>query len=181
MFRILRVGQAVARRASGFRMTLLAFDPTPDRDAAARRGVRLVPLKALLAASDFVAVHLPLTPRTCGLLDGRRLRAVKPGAVLVSTAGAGVVDENALLAAVEAGALAGAALDAIIREPLHTRSLSVHQALVVTPGIAACTLEAMARKSRRAAENLLRVLRGQRPALVLNPEVYGRLGARPAA
>lgn len=176
-----RVGQAVARRAHGFRMVLLAFDPIPRPDAAARLGVRLVPLGALLAASDLVAVHLPLTPRTRGLVDARRLRGMKPGAILVSTARAGVVDEGALLDALEAGALAGAGLDSIARESVRPRSLPALHALVATPGIAACTREAMARKSRRAAEDLLCVFRGERPARVLNPEVYDRPAVRAAA
>ena len=176
-----RVGRAVARRARGFGMELLAFDPAPDRDAAARLGVRLVSLDALLAASDLVAVHLPLTPKTRGLLDARKLRRMKPGAFLVSTAEAGVVDEEALLAALEAGTLAGVGLDAINRESLRSHFLPAPEFLVATPGIAARTREAMARKSCRAAEDLLRVFRGERPAHVLNPEVYSRLGVRAVA
>jgi phosphoglycerate dehydrogenase-like enzyme len=78
----------------------------------------------------------------------------------VCTGGAGVVDERAVLAAAKTRALAGAGLDSIIRGPLHTRSLSARQALVVTPGIGACTREAMARETRRADENLLCVLSG---------------------
>ncbi len=176
-----RVGQAVARRAKGFGMDLLAFDPIPNPDAADDLGVRLLPLTDLLTASDLVTVHLPLTPGTRGLLDARRLRGMKPGAILVSTAGAGVVDEDALLAALEAGHLAGAGLDSISRESLRTHPLLALQTLVATPGIAACTREAMARKSRRAAEALLCVFRGQRPSHVLNPEVYDKLGVRAAA
>jgi phosphoglycerate dehydrogenase-like enzyme len=175
------VGQAVARRATGFRMDLLGFDPTPDRDAAARLGVRLVPLDGLLAASHLVAVHLPLTPSTRDLLDAHRLRTMKAGAILVSTGEGGVVGEAAVLAALEAGPLAGAGLDSVLRDPWRARSLLALQKLVVTPGIAAHTREAMARKSRQAAEDLLCVFRGQRPAHVLNSGVYDRPGRRAAA
>jgi phosphoglycerate dehydrogenase-like enzyme len=176
-----RVGRALARLAIGFRLELLAFDPLFDTEEAVPLGVRLVPLDRLLAAADLVTVHLPLSPKTRGLLDARALRRLKPSVILVSTAEPGVVDEKALMAALAAGRLAGAGLDSINRELLRPDRAPSLQTLVCTPGIAASTREAIGRKSRCAAEDVLRVSRGERPAHVLNPEVYGRPALRAAA
>ena len=181
MVGFVRVGQAMARRAIGFRLELLAFDPLSDTEEAGPLGVRLVTLERLLTAADLVTVHLPLSPKTRGLLDARALRRLKPGVILVSTAEPGVVDEVALLAILAAGRLAGAGLDSIHRELLRPDRIPPLQTLVCTPGVAALTREAIARKSRCAAEAVLRVFRGERPAHVLNPAVYGRPALRAAA
>ena len=111
-----RIAQAVARRLSGFEASVLAYDPYPNAAAAAASGARFVALAELLAHSDYVSLHLPLTPQTRHLIDAEALRTMKSGAILINTARGGLVDEVALLAALRAGHLRGAGLDVFAGE-----------------------------------------------------------------
>lgn len=106
-----RIGALVATRMAAFGMHLLAYDPYVAPGRAAHLGVRLVPLDELLASSDIIAVHLPRTPETVGILDAHALAQVRPGAILVNAARGGLVDEQALAEALRSGRLAGAGLD----------------------------------------------------------------------
>ena len=168
-----RIGRAVAKRCLGFNMEVLVADPVAEADTVARLGYRLVDLDELLRQSDFVSLHAPLTPETRHLMDTRRLGLMKPGAILVNTSRGGLVDEAALVAAIEAGRLGGAGLDVFEVEPLPDGPLRRLEQVVMTPhvaGISAASLQAMA---ARASENIVAVLRGRDPGagLVLNPEV----------
>ncbi len=146
-----RIGQAVARRAVGFQMRVLAFDPSPG-EAAGRLGVEHVSLETLLAESDFVSVHAALTPQTRGLLGASELKRMKPTAYLINTARGALLDEAALAHALSAGTIAGAALDCFAVEPLPAGHV-FHRApnLLLTPHQASCARETAPRSAARRA------------------------------
>lgn len=137
-----------------FGVTILAAEVSPDRAFAEKHGVRLVSLDDLLSSSDAVSVHVPLLPSTRNLLDAAKLARMKPTAVLVNTARGGLVDENALLAALDAGKLAGAALDAFATEPATDARLLNHPKLLATPHIGGSTEEAILAMGRAAIAGL---------------------------
>ncbi len=138
-----RIGTEVIRRARAFGMTVLAHDPYLEAERASELGARTVSLDDLLAEADFVTLHVPLTEETRRILDARRIGQMRPGAVLVNCARGGLVDEEALAAALRSGRLAGAALDVFDTEPLPPEH-PLRQApnLVLTPHIGASTPEA---------------------------------------
>jgi glyoxylate reductase len=165
------IGRAVARRATGFGMRVLGWSRTPARVP----GVEWTALDALLARSDFVSVHVPLTPETRGLLDAAALARMKPGAILVNTARGGLVDEEALAAALRDGRLGGAALDVFAREPLDPASpLLALPNVVLTPHIGSASTATRARMAELAVRNLLAALDGERMPHCANPGVYDR-------
>ena len=138
-----RIGATVARKAQGIGMDVAAFDPFLPAAAAGKGSVPLMALDALLAWADVVTLHVPRTKETTNLLDHARLRAMKPGAFLVNAARGGLVDEAALLQALDDGHLAGAALDTFATEPLPADSpLRAHPKLILTPHLGASTGEA---------------------------------------
>ncbi|MSR07206.1 MAG: hypothetical protein EXR93_09100 [Gemmatimonadetes bacterium] len=141
-----RIGAHVASVARALGMDVLAHDPFLSEDRAREMGVSLCGLDDLLARADVVSLHLPLTAETKNLIDARRLSLMKPSSVLVNTARGGLVDEAALLEAVTAGKLAGAALDVFEQEPLPKESpLRGSDRLILTPHLAASTTEAQER------------------------------------
>jgi glyoxylate reductase len=151
------IGRAVARRASGFAMRVLAWSRTRREGL----GVEWVSLRELLAASDFVSLHVPLTPETRGLLDRERIGWMKPGAVLVNTTRGGVVDEAALAEALSAGRLAGAGLDVFEEEPLPAGSPLLRLSnVVLSPHIGSASIATRTRMADLAVENLLAGLDG---------------------
>jgi len=162
-----RIGQAVARRAAGFAMEVVYTSPR----AIAFAGARRVPLPALLAASDVVTLHCPLTPETRHLIDGAALARMKPTAVLVNTARGPCVDEGALAAALERGTIAGAGLDVFENEPSIHPGLLASRRVVLAPHLGSATLEARGGMARMCAEAVAAVLAGRRPAHLVNPEV----------
>ena len=167
-----RIGQAVARRAAGFGMTLLAHDPTPQPEAEAL-GVRFVSLGELLERSDFVSLHAALTPATRGLIGEAELRRMKPGAYLVNTARGAVIDEAALIRALREGWIAGAAIDAFVTEPLPAgHPLASVPNLLLTPHQASFGRETGRRVSEAAARALVDAREGRRPRWVVNPAVF---------
>lgn len=166
------IGRAVARRAAGFGMRLLACDVLPDTAAAASLGVGLVDLDTLLAESDFLTIHVPLTPGTRDIIGEAALRRMKPSACIINTSRGAVIDEAALLEALREGRLAGAGLDVFRDEPPRDLSLASLEQVVATPHVASHTLETLARMERACADAVLAALRGERPAHVVNPQVY---------
>lgn len=140
-----RIGREVARRAAGLRMQVVGHDPLVTAEAAADMGVAYRDLPTLLAESDFVTLHVPLTPKTRHLLDADRIAAMKPGARLINCARGGLVDEAALLRALRSGHLAGAALDVFEDEPPAADGVVSHPGVVVTPHLGASTVEAQRR------------------------------------
>jgi glyoxylate reductase len=146
-----RIGDAVARRADGFGMDVLA--------SSRRSGV---PLEELLERADFVSLHLPLTPATRHLVDGEALRRMKPSAYLINTARGGIVDQTALRLALIAGEIAGAALDVTDPEPLPASDpLLEAPNLLVVPHVGSATVRTRERMAEMAVENLLAALAGR--------------------
>lgn len=165
------IGQAVARRAAGFGMRVLGW----SRTRRALAGVEWAELRELLAASDFVSVHVALTPATRGLLGADAIAGMKRGAILVNTARGGIVDEAALASALRDGRLAAAALDVFAREPLDpASSLLTLENVVLTPHIGSASEATRARMAALAVRNLEAALAGERMPHCANPEVYER-------
>ncbi len=170
-----RIGRALARRAAGFDMKVLYSDPYCDEDKGADVDAALrCDLDELLAESDFVSLHVPLTDDTQRLVDATALAKMKSTAVLVNTSRGPVVDSDALYDALKAGTIAYAALDVTDPEPLpgDHKLLSLPNCLVV-PHIASASHATRTRMAVMAAENLLAGLRGERLPNCVNPEVYG--------
>ena len=175
-----RVGSEVARRAASFGMRLIAFDPFVAPDFAARLGVATMPLEAVLAQADFITLHTPLTPGTTRLISGPQLAMMKPGARLINVARGELIDEDALLAALENDQLAGVALDVFTNEPPGDLPLLRHPKLMATPHLGASTQEAQREVAIEAAEQVIAVLNGQPARNTVNapfvsPEVHAIL------
>ena len=155
-------------------MRVIAYDPFVDESAATAVGIELVDsLDGLLAQADVVSLHVPLTAETRHLIDGERLRLMKPGAILINTARGGLVDHDALLGAIEMGHLAGAGLDVTDPEPLPPdHPLLRRNDVVVTPHIAAATTAGKARLYESAVTQALQVLRGDHPNHLVNQMVW---------
>jgi phosphoglycerate dehydrogenase-like enzyme len=167
-----RIGQAVAKRASGFNLRLLGFDIEPHPDAQAL-GIKFVSLDTLLAESDFVSLHVALTPQTRGLIGEAQLRKMKPSAYLINTARGAVVDESALGRALHENWIAGAALDAFVIEPSPAdHPLRGAPNILLTPHQASFGLETGARVSAAAARAIVDLKAGAKPQWVVNPAVY---------
>ncbi|MBW3644497.1 MAG: 2-hydroxyacid dehydrogenase [Actinobacteria bacterium] len=167
------VGREVARRAAGgFGMRVLVNDPyvaEPEPPAEA------VALERLLAESDVVSLHCPLTPETTGMIGERQLALLRPEAVLVNTARAAVVDEAALVAALVEGRMAGAALDVFWTEPLPPdHPLLGMDNVTLTPHLAGAADDVVTRHSIMIADDVARLLAGRRPVHLANPEVWDR-------
>jgi D-3-phosphoglycerate dehydrogenase / 2-oxoglutarate reductase len=158
-----RIGAGVAARATAFGVKCLGYDPQLSNEEITKRGATPVALDDLLATSDIVTIHVPLTSDTRGLLSAERLGKMKAGAVIICTARGNIIDEAALLAALDSGKLAGAGLDVFAQEPVVDSPLVKHPKVVCTPHIAAQTLEAQERASRDIAEEILTVLKGGTP------------------
>ena len=167
-----RIGQAVVQRARGFSMSVLYHNRhrlSVDQEQAL--GVTYAPLDQLLAGSDFVSLHVPLTPDTRHLIGARQLALMKPGAYLINTARGPVIDEKALVAVLEQGKIAGAGLDVYENEPELTPGLKALSNVVLLPHVGSATSETRYRMAVMAAENLLTGLAGQRPPNCVNPQV----------
>ena len=156
-----RIGTALAERAHAFGMTVLGYDALVPENELRNRGIEPTDLDGLLGSSDYVLLHLPLNEETRGMFDSEALGKMKPGARLVSAARGGIVDEQALLAALETGHLAGAALDVFSQEPPGESALLVHPKVVSTPHIGALTEEAQAKAGRDIAGEVLDALNGE--------------------
>ncbi|MEX2536648.1 MAG: hydroxyacid dehydrogenase [Trueperaceae bacterium] len=160
------IGGRVARRAQVLGMRIVASDPLvgPNSSAVQEFGVELLTLEELLAASDVVSLHAPLLPSTRGMIGQRALASMKPVAYLINTARGGLVDESALAQALKAGQLAGAALDVRDPEPPGSNDpLAGLPNVLLTPHIAGVTEESTKRACLHVAEDVLRVLAGERP------------------
>ena len=167
-----RIGEAVARRATGFDMDVLAFDPYNRAGIEASEIVRWAGLDDLLAESDFVTLHPLLTEETFHLIGEDELRRMKPTAHLINAARGPVVHEEALVLALREGWIAGAALDVYEDEPEMAPGLAQLANVVRLPHIASASIDTRGRMATMAAENALAHLRRERAPNVVNPEVY---------
>ncbi len=153
-----RIGRALAKRAMALEMVLVATDPFISPEKALQLGINLVPLETLLQISDFVSLHVPLTPQTRKMIGWRELCLMKPTAYLINTARGGIVDEEALARALEEGRIAGAAIDVFEREPPVGSPLLCSDKVILTPHIGASTREAQVLASLEVARKVLEIL-----------------------
>jgi D-3-phosphoglycerate dehydrogenase len=164
------IGRAVARKAQGLGLKVLACSRSGDDHGT---GFPMRSLDGLLAESDYVSLHAPLTPETRKLISAPQLARMKRGAFLINTARGGLVDEAALLAALESGHLGGAALDVFDPEPPDLSApLFRHERTIVTPHAAFTSVESLADLRTRVARQIVAALRGERPPHVANPAVF---------
>ena len=163
-----QVGSAVARRLRAMEMTVLAHDPFVPDDRARVIGAELIGLEELLRRSDFVSLHTTLTPGAAPLIGAVQLALMKPSARLVNTARGSLVDEPALLAALDAGNLAGAALDVYTEEPASDNPLCRHPRVVCTPHLGASTQEAQEQVAVDVGREILNVLAGRPASAAVN-------------
>jgi D-3-phosphoglycerate dehydrogenase len=160
-----RVGSEVARRARGLEMRVIAFEPFQTPERAQSLGVSLVTKESLLKEADFITLHAPLTPGSKSIIGEAEFGQVKPDARIINVARGGLVDEAALLRALDSGRIAGAAIDVFEVEPPPADSpLLSHEKVIVTPHLGASTAEAQERVAVDVATQVLAVLRGE-PAL----------------
>jgi len=148
------IGSIVADRARGLRMKVVAYDPYLSPERAVDLGVERVDLDELLARADFITVHTPLTDRTRNIINADSLAKTRPGVRIVNCARGGLVDEEALRAALDSGHVAGAASDVFTREPAHDNPLFGHPNVVCTPHLGAATLEAQENVALQIAEQM---------------------------
>src|SRR6266568_1277942 len=166
-----RIGRAMARRAGGFHMKVIYTDAVRAPENVEKElKAEFREMNALLAESDFISVHTPLLPETRGLFNARKFERMKRTAFLINTSRGPVVNEGDLVAALESGQIGGAALDVFEKEP------AIHPGLrranvVLAPHIASASLETRTKMACMAAENVVALLQGRRPANILNPEV----------
>jgi D-3-phosphoglycerate dehydrogenase len=156
-----RIGSAVAARAKAFEMKVLAYDPLIPAEEIARRGGEPVSFDDLLAQSDVITMHMPLTPDSRNLLNAEAFSKMKEGVFIVCAARGGVIDEQALLEALNNGKVAGAALDVYSTEPPGQTELVAHPRVIDTPHVGAQTVEAQARAANDIAEEVLNALEGK--------------------
>ncbi|QEG26604.1 D-3-phosphoglycerate dehydrogenase [Gemmata obscuriglobus] len=168
-----RIGKAVATRARAFEMRVIAFDPFPDAAFCAATGVELVPFERLLGESDFLSLHLPLTPETRHVIRASTIAVMKPGAVLVNTSRGGLVREADLVPALQSGRLGGALLDVFEDEPTPADNpLRALPNVVLTPHAAGVDTQSLEDMARSAAEAIASLRRGEWPTeKVVNPAV----------
>jgi len=175
-----KIGRAVARRMQAFGMRVIGFDPVLAAETAERLGIELVPLERIWAESDVITFHTPLNDTTRGLLNEETLAQCKDGVRVVNIARGGIIDEQALLGALETGKVAGAALDVYSQEPppAELATLLAHPAVVATPHIAASTGEAQEKVAIQIVDQVVRALRGEPVATPVNAGAM-RMAAQP--
>ncbi len=170
-----RIGRAVARRASGFRMRLVYHDAVrAPAEVEKELSAQFLERDQVLAEADFVSVHVPLLPETRHFISAPQLAHMKRSAYLINTSRGPVLDEAALVAALDARQIAGAALDVYENEPKVHPGLLHRQNVILTPHIASASIETRTRMATIAAENVLALFSGRRPPTALNPEVLDR-------
>jgi D-3-phosphoglycerate dehydrogenase / 2-oxoglutarate reductase len=155
------IGTALAQRAAGLGMKVIGYDSLVSAAEIKKRGAKPVSLADLYAKSDFISFHLPLTPESKAMVNGQAFTKMKRGVRIVDAARGGIIDETALLAALESGQVAAAALDVYSTEPPGLTALVAHPNVVATPHIGAQTAEAQDRAAEDIASEVLNVLRGE--------------------
>lgn len=157
-----RIGSTVGRLSAAFEMTVLGHDAFLTNEQIQQWGLKPVPLDELYAKSDFISLHVPLTAETRGMIGAEAFKQMKQGVRLICTARGGVIDEEALLGALDVGIVTSAALDVFSTEPPGLTPLVGHPRVVVTPHIGAQTQEAQTRASLDISAEVLAALRGEK-------------------
>jgi D-3-phosphoglycerate dehydrogenase len=173
-----RIPQLVAPKAQSFGMRVVSYDPYIPKDVFERARVESVEFGELLKISDYISIHSPLLPETQGLFNADAFRQMKPSAYLINTARGPIVDEAALAHALDAGQLAGAALDVMPKEPPTASPLFGRPNVILTPHTSFYSEESLVDLQTKAAEEVVRVLKGEAPKNPVNPEA---LKAKPQA
>ena len=155
------IGSAVAQRCAALGMQVIGYDPLVPAEEISRRGAGPVTLENLYARADFITIHIPLTADSKNMLSGQAFAQMKPGVRLIDAARGGVVDETALLGALESGQVAAAALDVFATEPPGLTALVAHPNVIATPHIGAQTEEAQTRAGDDIASEVLAALGGK--------------------
>jgi len=155
------IGSEVAKRVQSLEMCVIAYDPFVSKDYARNLKVELVSLEQLLKQADFITLHVPLTAATKKIIGGKELAKIKPTARIINCARGGVIDEEALIKALEAGKIAGAAFDVFDHEPVTDSPLFKEDKIIVTPHLGASTVEAQTSVAKDVAQEVLAVLQGQ--------------------
>lgn len=167
-----RIGRSLARRASGFQMKVIYTDAVRVSEEDEKSlNAEFRDMNSVLAESDFISLHVPLLPETRGLFDAPKFFRMKPTAFLINTSRGPVVDEAALVAALENNKIAGAALDVFENEPFIHPGLK-RPNVVLTPHIASASIETRTRMAVMAANNIVAIFQGQRPPNILNPDIF---------
>ncbi|MEM3703977.1 MAG: C-terminal binding protein, partial [Candidatus Bathyarchaeia archaeon] len=168
-----KIGAAVAARAKGFGMKIIAHDPYIQKEVAEKLGIELVNLETLLKNADFVSVHCPLTNETYGMIGEKELKLMKKTAYIINTARGPIIQEKALHKALKNGWIAGAGLDVYEKEPPEIDNpLFKLENVVLTPHIAYYTQEAIWRLEMTAVDEAIRILQGQLPRNLVNKEAF---------
>ncbi|MEM2930862.1 MAG: D-glycerate dehydrogenase [Thermoproteota archaeon] len=166
------IGTAIARRAKGLNMRVVYYSRTRKPSVEEELGITFMGFNEVLKESDFLILSTALTPETVRMIGEKELRSMKPSSYLINISRGAIVDEKALVKALKEGWIAGAALDVFEQEPVSLDNPLISMGnVVLTPHIASATFEARRRLAENAAENILRVLRGEAPSSLLNPEV----------
>ena len=167
-----RIGRAVARRASGFQMKIIYTDAVrASEEVEKSANAEFCDMNSLLAESDFISLHVPLLPETRAMFNGPKFLRMKPTAFVINTSRGPVIDEAALVAALENKKIAGAALDVFENEPFLHPGLK-RSNVVLTPHIASASLETRTKMAVMAANNIVAMFKGQRPPNILNPDIF---------
>ena len=162
------VGSEVVRRVRGFQMKVIAYDPFVSMEYASNLRVSLVSFEKLISESDFISLHVPLTPQSRNLIGARELSLVKPTVRIINCARGGLIDEQALCQAIDEGRVAGAALDVFAMEPPQDCPLLRNPKVIATPHLGASTAEAQTSVAIDAAEQVLAILSGQPARYAVN-------------
>jgi D-3-phosphoglycerate dehydrogenase len=176
-----RIARATVRKMAGFRLRIIAADPYLP-PGATEPGVEIVPLEQVLREADLVSVHVPLTPSTRGLLGEASFRAMKPTAFVINTSRGPVIDESALIRALQEKWIAGAALDVVEVEPLPAASpLRGLDQVILTAHTAADSVDSLQHARQTVVDSVIAVLTGSWPPFPVNPKVTPRFDLRPWA
>ena len=174
-----KIGQAVALRAKGFNMQILAYEPKPDSKFISENDIQLATLDQVLSDSDYISLHVPHNKQTDKLISDNEFQIMKPDAVIINTARGGVVDEVALYRALTDKGIAGAGLDVFEVEPPGDSPLLALDNFVATPHMGMFSKEAIQETEKLSAQNAIDVLEGKIPEHVVNPDVKKFLKDKP--
>jgi D-3-phosphoglycerate dehydrogenase len=173
-----KIAMAVSAKAQALGLRVLAYDPYLDAESIARHNAQAVDLDMLLRESDAVSIHVPLSPETRNLIGGRELARMKPTAFVINTSRGGIVDEEALAVALKEGRLGGAALDVLgVEPPPQDHPLRQAPNIILTPHLAFYSRESVIELQTKAAEEVARALKGERPRSPVNREVLTKFSS----